>query len=671
MFKCQITRKHSDGAYDIHFEADDTTLTVRPRFFSSCLVPDDEQEDREEIDEEMLNNARPKDGEEEDSNNDDEQESEEEKSERNIPQPRGRPRRNRQSVVDNDSSDVEEEAEDPEEIARAVEDENREDEDDADDDNDVTFGEIDEVVEREAYAFDPSPNGTPRTLAFYKDWSPYRIFVHLFIKIIDYTVQCTNRQIPENISPISTSEIMVFIAVYLFMGIVHLPSVKYYWYPEELSEWIVIPNFRDKMTYSRFKEIKQILRFEQYDLIDEEVKDNDKAWKIRKVFTYLQKAFQGIMSVAGEFLSVDEAMVRCCGRFVLRRLCPKKPIKVGAKFYALVDHRTKICMNISLCDGIITSENSQGYAWGAAGRRVIDLLQFVTTRWHRVYTDNYYTSIALANELLRMGIYLVGTIRANMIPSKALKQEFGTAKHPKPSRHNPKGKWRSVSTSTLTIHALMDSSVVYVLDTTSSSDSSAEIERREGANEINFDGPSAINDYNAHMGGVDQWDQMRTSRAFSVEQVGKSTKWTITLFLSFISMAASNAFCIYRFNNPPGSDKHLDHTQFQVQLMKGLYNNTYEARDSRSTPGSTNETAPVTNLHKLMQCPKGSHPTEPNRRLRGRCRAKGCLKTTTFGCKKCCIAVCATPCFEKFHASNRVGYVKKESRWAEVLEDIP
>ena len=670
MFKCQITRKHSDGAYDIHFEADDSTLTVRPKFFSSCLVPDNEQDDREEIDEEMLENARPNDSDEEEASNDEEQEEEEEKSERIIPRPRGRARSNGQNVADNDGSDVEEEAEDPEEIARALEDENREDEDD-NDDNDVTFGEIDDVVEREANAFDPSPNGTPRTLTFYKDWSPYRIFVHLFIKIIDYVVQCTNRQIPENISPISTSEIMVFIAIYLFMGVVHLPSAKYYWYPEELSEWIVLPSFRDKMTFNRFREVKSILRFEQYDTIDEETKENDKAWKIRKVFTYLQKAFQGIMSVAGEYLSVDEAMVRCCGRFVLRRLCPKKPIKVGAKFYAVVDHRTKICINISLCDGIINSENSQGYAWGAAGRRVIELLEFVTTRWHRVYTDNYYTSIALANELLRMGIYLVGTIRANMIPCKALKQKFGTAKHPKPSRHNPKGKWHSVSTSTLTIHALMDSSVVYVLDTISSSDSSAEIERREGANEINFDGPSAVNDYNAHMGGVDQWDQMRTSRAFSVEQVGKSNKWTTTLFLSFISMAASNAFCIYRFNNPPQSDKHLDHTQFQIQLMKGLYNNTYEARDSRSTPGSTNVTAPVVNLHRLMQSPIGSHPTVTTRRLRGQCRAKGCLRTSTFGCQKCCIPLCATPCFANFHASKRVGHIKKESRWAEVIDEMP
>ena len=349
-------------------------------------------------------------------------------------------------------------------------------------------------------------------------------------------------------------------------------------------------------------------------------------------------------------------------------MCPNKPIKVGAKFYCLVDYATKICINITLCDGIITSDNSKEYPWGAAGRRIIELVEFVRNRWHRLFTDNYYTSLALALELRRMGILLCGTMRASMIPYKGLKAEFGTAKKPKPSRQNPKGKWVSVYSHShqCAIHAVMDSSLVYILDTEFGSRESDIVQRRQGNHTLQLQGPRALNNYNSFMGGVDQWDQLRTNRAYSVEQVGKTSKWTVTLFLSFISMAAANAYCIYLACNPLGCDTHLDHTEFTMELIDALYFNAYENIDTRSTPGSSKGDSAKCR-HELRQAPKGTRDT--SRRYRGVCRHCG-TGTTTFGCIQCGLGFHAECCFAQFHASLKVGYIKPEPGGIQAFSNI-
>ena len=65
MFKCTIAYIHPDGSYKLHFQADDSNLTVFQSFFLQCLVPVHELGSREEMTNEMLQNAKPKEGEDE------------------------------------------------------------------------------------------------------------------------------------------------------------------------------------------------------------------------------------------------------------------------------------------------------------------------------------------------------------------------------------------------------------------------------------------------------------------------------------------------------------------------------------------------------------------------------------------------------------------------------
>ena len=669
----EVSKINKDGSYNIYFTVDEVSMDVFPRFFVDTFLTQTEANEREELDCLMVDSGRKAYyAQASDSSDEEDTETAHLASWRPLKstQPRGRAKKST-SKVSVDDSDCEEEAEDQHEIDAAVE-----AEDEAEVDNTVvTFGAVDEEVEVVSMPFDATPNrGNVKSLSRFDGYSPFRIFIELFIKIIECVVRCTNAQLANGVTPTNTGEIMVFISIYLLMALVHLPAQKYYWHLDKFTKWIRLPNLREKMTYNRWRELKQAMRFEIYDTYDEELKAEDKAWKIRKIFTLLQIAFRGIMTIAGEHLSADEAMVRCCSRFPLRRCCPNKPIKVGAKFYVLVDYVTKICINISMCDGIINSENSKEYAWGAAGRRIVDLIEFVMNRYHRLYTDNYYTSIALAQELRRRGIYLCGTMRKSMIPFKGFSAVFGKAKHPKPSVNNPKGKWACVYSNSheVTIHAMMDSSLVFILDTVYSSHESEDITRRQVDELFTMEGPKALNYYNSYMGGVDQWDQLRTNRAYSVEQVGKSSKWTVTLFLSFISMAVSNAFCIYKACNPKGSEGFLDHTEFTLELIDSLYNNSYLTRESKSAPGRAHDIVSAS-THVIRQAPEGSRgEANGKRRYRAECRGTCCpegSKETTYACKQCGIAL-HPECFNPFHESFKFGNVKPQQKWVEILADV-
>jgi hypothetical protein len=61
---------------------------------------------------------------------------------------------------------------------------------------------------------------------------------------------------------------------------------------------------------------------------------------------------------------------------------------------------------------IIVAENQQASATQAT---VVKLLDPLCGKNHRVYMDNFYTSIPLFNQLLKMEIFATGTVRTNRI----------------------------------------------------------------------------------------------------------------------------------------------------------------------------------------------------------------------------------------------------------------
>ena len=111
-----------------------------------------------------------------------------------------------------------------------------EEEDDEEDDS-LDFGDLDKENPIRVPDFRPGVGGQKRGINQFDNMSPYQIFIKLFMSIVHLVVTCTNAHIEKEETGEITSpgKILVFIAIYLYIGLVRLPNMSYYWYQGDME----------------------------------------------------------------------------------------------------------------------------------------------------------------------------------------------------------------------------------------------------------------------------------------------------------------------------------------------------------------------------------------------------------------------------------------------------
>jgi hypothetical protein len=506
--------------------------------------------------------------------------------------------------------------------------------------------------------FDQKADGK-RSFGWWKNMTPYQIFIRLFKQMADWVVKCTNINIGEDprVAPVDIGELLIWVAITIYFGLIILPNTEAYWYPKGYQKIATLVDFSEKMTITRYKQIKTKLRFNIYEDVTEATKAGDKVWKFRPMLNMIQQAFKNIMLAPFKHLSMDEAMVKVLSkRFPCLIHQPQKPIDTGAQFYCLVDHETKICINLEMADGMLTPEMCAHMPWKTNGERVLRLVRGLCGVGYWIFTDNYYTGIPLARELLRLGMYLCGTVRKARTTAPELVACFGTAKTQKPTRALPKGTWSYAGNQAgdIILHGYMDNSAVYLLDTISGT-TPAPLHRRSGAEVTTYEAPLSLTWYNKYMNGVDVWDQMRTNVHYSTEANNRNQKWTTILFLSFISMCTANAYAIHRAHHPTPEDGGLTHNAFQIELFTFLWNNEYW-----NVGQPIGRPVVLATKHESTRLPRGSRGQTGVNRHRGVC--KGCVgdSTTSWYCNVCKVFM-HPECMKDFHAKEPFRAPKKDA----------
>ena len=134
-----------------------------------------------------------------------------------------------------------------------------------------------------------------------------------------------------------------------------------------------------------------------------------KLYKLGGLHTKLNELFCNAYYPNRE-LSIDEQMVgtRCRVGFI--QYMPKKPTKFGIKIWTLAEACTGYCLQFQ----IYTGKSDDGQENGLAYRVVTDLLssQFLHKN-HHVYFDNYFTTVALVQDLAKNATYTCVTIRSD------------------------------------------------------------------------------------------------------------------------------------------------------------------------------------------------------------------------------------------------------------------
>ncbi|CAI6351009.1 unnamed protein product [Macrosiphum euphorbiae] len=361
---------------------------------------------------------------------------------------------------------------------------------------------------------------------------------------------------------------------------------------------------------------------------------DDRIYKVRGLIERLVKNYQSVME-PGEYMAIDESMVPFRGRLKFRQYIPGKAHKYGVRLF-------KICeVNGYTHDVNVYAGKNQVNGKGLACRVVLELSNPFLNAGRTIVTDNFYTSLPLANELLDNNTHLIGTLRSNRI---RLPEIFKTKLRPGEiiGRENINGivvaKW----------HDKRDVSMM----STKHNINMVETGKKNRKNEPILK-PQIILDYNAGKAGIDLSDQLSSYSS----PVRKSIRWYHKVATEvLLGTSVVNALIVYNMNKP--SDKKISITKFREMLVDELFELDQSQIAISDSPTTSTKRGRKTN-HKFEE---SAERDNRNRKVRKRCLHCYSLKTTAVGSKKASVETkkvttyCSTcniytciECFNKNH----------------------
>ncbi|KAG8173431.1 hypothetical protein JTE90_022798 [Oedothorax gibbosus] len=251
--------------------------------------------------------------------------------------------------------------------------------------------------------------------------TPYELFRMYFDSdIMNLILEETFRYAAQkNNTTFSLSEklLEVFLGIILFSGYHSLPQEDLYW---SNSEDCNLPFIQNAMSRQRFRDIKKFLHLCDNNSID----GSDKLAKVRCFIEMFCKKLQQFGTFA-ECLSVDEEMIPYTGRHSAKMYMRNKPIKFGYKLWILASSQG-YPFNIQVYVG---KEAAATDKIPLGTRVVLDLIECVENcRRHRLYADNFFSSLKLLEEMRKKKFRLSGTVRENRLQKCPLQDNKVLAK---------------------------------------------------------------------------------------------------------------------------------------------------------------------------------------------------------------------------------------------------
>jgi len=246
--------------------------------------------------------------------------------------------------------------------------------------------------------------------------TPLSFFNYFFDeKLLDSIVEQTNLFANDNV--ITKKDFQKYLGICIYTSVVHMSSIRDYWSQELRFEPIA-----DTMSLNNFEKIRRYIHFnDNAKMLPIDHVDNDRLHKIRPVIDHLNSKFQSIPF--SRDLCVDEQLCATKARMYLKQYMPMKPHKWGYKLFMLCDvngfaHKFEIYTG---SENLPKNRLPSELDLGASANVVVRLTRGVPKNMnHRIYFDNYYTTIELIDYLNENGIHSLGTVRKNRIPNSRI-----------------------------------------------------------------------------------------------------------------------------------------------------------------------------------------------------------------------------------------------------------
>ena len=336
---------------------------------------------------------------------------------------------------------------------------------------------------------------------------------------------------PQRPLQLNRHELEKWLGMCFHFSVSKIPETKLHWAPETGNDQIV-----SIMSRNRWQAIKANLHFVDNSNID----PNDKIFKIRPLVDLLRAKFKEIPKI--ENLCVDEQIIPFKGASSLKQYMPKKPHKWGYKCFILADSKGMVYDFIPYLGKITPVAKENIPDLGPSSNIVLHLAESIPAfKNHKLYFDNWFTSLPLISHLASRGIWCTGTVQARRLPCLKFKSD----KELQARGRGSSDVW-TTSHNDVPVRAVkwLDTKSVCLISTCFSTQPSGECLRfdRKTKTQIEVTLPNIVNSYNKNMGGVDLHDQLMSLYRMSF----KSRKYYQRLIFHFIDMAVANSWLLYR-----------------------------------------------------------------------------------------------------------------------------
>lgn len=201
-------------------------------------------------------------------------------------------------------------------------------------------------------------------------------------------------------------KICAFLALNVLFGIKKQPESRLHWSKDPL---LGVPTVQKIMPRNCFKKIRQYLHLNNRDtMLPREDPNYDKLFRLRPLLDAVSTAFREEYRPS-KFLSVDEGKVKYKGRLKFKQYMPLKPVKRRIKIWVLADLTNGYLYAMQ----VYKAKKDGGQPEHGLGHRVVsDFVSNLQGKNYHIFSENFFTSIRLAEDLLA-NLYLCGTTHSN------------------------------------------------------------------------------------------------------------------------------------------------------------------------------------------------------------------------------------------------------------------
>ena len=485
---------------------------------------------------------------------------------------------------------------------------------------------------------------------------PYEFFLQMLtIEMLEDIVYQTNlyaRQKDVGTAfALDIQDLMVFVGIILYMGVVHMPSLDDYW-----AVHTRIPQVTDYMSSKRFKQLRSTIHFNNNDNAKSTI---DRFYKIRPLFTGITKQFQQVKETPQQ--SVDEVMVAYKGTMAgnLRQFIANKPDRFGYKLFcrASIDgfiHDVLMYQGQTTFSSHPVDLNEEEEEHLLSTKVVIALAKTLKDPANSaIYADNYFTSIQLVEFLKdKFECRYVGTARPNRIGNPPLMSKKELEK-----KTTPRGKHDYVSCNGVLAMSWKDNKPVTILSSDAGVLPLSNVKRwdKDSKKKVDIPCPAVIKEYNGKMGGIDKSDML----THLYKSPMKSRRWYLRLFGYILDVCIANAWILYKRDSKALSEKPMPLKMFRLEVS--AFARGYKTRPARSlryTPESfvvpkkgQKNNRPPENLR--YDFSKFHSPMFVKQRMTCKhCSTYKDMHRSRWVCKVCQVALCLSEtrnCFDEFH----------------------